>query len=348
MHRKKAFITGVAGQDGSYLSEFLLNKGYEVHGMLRRSSLETKGRISHIYEGPQKNTNFHLHYGDVSDPININSLIIKIKPDEIYNLAAQSHVRVSFDIPNYTANTDALGALNILESIRQNKLEDKCKFYQASTSELFGKVKEIPQTETTSFYPRSPYATAKLYAYWATVNYKEAYGIFGVNGILFNHESPRRGNSFVTKKIVETIRQIKSGDASCLFVGNLNAKRDWGYAPEYVEAMWLMLQQKNPIDMVIATGETHTVREFIEIAFEIAGYKILWSGQGIDEVGRCAKSKKILIKIDPYYFRPTEVDILKGDPSLAKEKLGWEAKTRFHDLVELMMNYELEQISETK
>ena len=241
-------------------------------------------------------------------------MIIKIKPDEIYNLAAQSHVRVSFDIPNYTANTDALGALNILESIRQNKLEDKCKFYQASTSELFGKVKEIPQTETTSFYPRSPYATAKLYAYWATVNYKEAYGIFGVNGILFNHESPRRGNSFVTKKIVETIRQIKSGDASCLFVGNLNAKRDWGYAPEYVEAMWLMLQQKNPIDMVIATGETHTVREFIEIAFEIAGYKILWSGQGIDEVGRCAKSKKILIKIDPYYFRPTEVDILKEIP----------------------------------
>ena len=339
--KKKAFITGVAGQDGSYLSELLLEKGYEVHGMLRRSSLEIKGRISHLYEGPKRNKNFHVHYGDVIDPININNLIIKIQPDEIYNLAAQSHVRVSFDIPYYTANTDALGTLNILESIRQNNLQEKCKFYQASTSELFGKAKEIPQTESTSFYPRSPYATAKLYAYWTTVNYKEAYGVFGVNGILFNHESPRRGNSFITKKIVETIREIKSGITPFLIVGNLNAKRDWGYAPEYVEAMWLMLQQKNPIDMVIATGETHTVREFIEIAFEIAGHKIKWCGQGVNEIGRCTKSDKILIKIDPYYFRPTEVDVLQGDSSLAKEKLGWEAKIKFKELVKIMMEHEL-------
>ena len=344
MCRKKAFITGVAGQDGSYLSEFLLEKGYEVHGMLRRSSLEIKGRISHLYEGPEKDSNFHLHYGDVTDSININNLILKIQPNEIYNLAAQSHVRVSFDIPNYTANTDALGTLNILESIRQNKLEDKCKFYQASTSELYGKTNEVPQSETTTFYPRSPYATAKLYAYWATVNYREAYGIFGTNGILFNHESPRRGNSFVTKKIVETIRQIKSGKTSCLKIGNLDAQRDWGYAPEYVEAMWLMLQQETPTDLVIATGETHTVREFIEIAFKMAGYTIEWSGTGVDEIGKCEKTGDVLIKIDPYYFRPTEVDLLLGDASLAKEKINWEAKTKFQQLVEIMMKHELDKL----
>lgn len=342
MCRKKAFITGVAGQDGSYLSEFLLEKGYEVHGMLRRSSLEIKGRISHLYEGPEKDSNFHLHYGDVTDSININNLILKIQPNEIYNLAAQSHVRVSFDIPNYTANADALGTLNILESIRQNKLEDKCKFYQASTSELYGKTHEVPQSETTSFYPRSPYATAKLYAYWATVNYREAYGIFGTNGILFNHESPRRGNSFVTKKIVESIAQIKSGRLDCLKLGNLDAQRDWGYAKEYVEAMWLMLQQDKPLDLVIATGETHSVREFIEKAFKIAGYIIYWQGSGKDEVGKCSKTNDILVSIDPYYFRPTEVELLLGDGSKAAKILGWKPKTKFNELVKIMMEFELE------
>ena len=341
MSKKKALITGVAGQDGSYLSEFLLSKGYEVHGMLRRSSLEIKGRISHLYEGKTKHPDFYVHYGDVTDPNNINHLLLTIQPDEIYNLAAQSHVRVSFEIPNYTAKTDALGTLNLLESIRQNKLEKKCKFYQASTSELFGKVKEVPQNENTPFYPRSPYATAKLYAYWATVNYREAYGIFGVNGILFNHESPRRGNSFVTKKIVESIAKIISGKINQISIGNLDAKRDWGYAPEYVEAMWLMLQKENPIDLVIATGETHTVREFMEIAFQSVGYDIKWEGEGIDEVGKCEKTGKTLVKVDPYYFRPTEVDLLLGDPSLAKKEIGWVAKTKFKDLVKIMIEAEL-------
>ena len=341
MSKKKALITGVAGQDGSYLSEFLLSKGYEVHGMLRRSSLEIKGRISHLYEGKTKHPDFYVHYGDVTDPNNVNHLLLTIQPDEIYNLAAQSHVRVSFEIPNYTAKTDALGTLNLLESIRQNKLEKKCKFYQASTSELFGKVKEVPQNENTPFYPRSPYATAKLYAYWATVNYREAYGIFGVNGILFNHESPRRGNSFVTKKIVESIAKIISGKINQISIGNLDAKRDWGYAPEYVEAMWLMLQKENPIDLVIATGETHTVREFMEIAFQSVGYDIKWEGEGIDEVGKCEKTGKTLVKVDPYYFRPTEVDLLLGDPSLAKKEIGWVAKTKFKDLVKIMIEAEL-------
>ena len=341
MSKKKALITGVAGQDGSYLSEFLLSKGYEVHGILRRSSLEIKGRISHLYEGKTKHPDFYVHYGDVTDPHNINHLLLTIQPDEIYNLAAQSHVRVSFEIPNYTAKTDALGTLNLLESIRQNKLEKKCKFYQASTSELFGKVKEVPQNENTPFYPRSPYATAKLYAYWATVNYREAYGIFGVNGILFNHESPRRGNSFVTKKIVESIAKIISGKINQISIGNLDAKRDWGYAPEYVEAMWLMLQKENPIDLVIATGETHTVREFMEIAFQSVGYDIKWEGEGIDEVGKCKKTGKTLVKVDPYYFRPTEVDLLLGDPSLAKKEIGWVAKTKFKDLVKIMIEAEL-------
>ena len=344
MYKKKALITGVAGQDGSYLSEFLLDKGYEVHGILRRSSLEIKGRISHLYDGPEKNEDFHVHYGDITDPININNIILKTQPDEIYNLAAQSHVRVSFDIPNYTAKTDALGTLTILESIKQNGLEKKTKFYQASTSELFGKVHESPQSETTPFYPRSPYATAKLYAYWATVNYREAYGIFGSNGILFNHESPRRGNSFVTKKIVQSIAKIKSGRAKSLKLGNLDAQRDWGYAKEYVEAMWLMLQQKEPSDLVIATGETHSVREFIEKAFHIAGYSIYWEGRGINEVGKCSKSDDVLVSIDPYYFRPTEVELLLGDAAKAQKVLGWKAKTKFNELVKIMMDFELEQI----
>ena len=342
---KKALITGVAGQDGSYLSEYLLEKGYEVHGMLRRSSLEIKGRISHLYEGESKNKNFHVHYGDVTDPICLNSLISKIRPDEIYNLAAQSHVRVSFDLPLYTANTDALGTLHILESIIQNNLVNKTKYYQASTSELYGKVEEIPQSEKTPFYPRSPYAIAKLYAYWLTINYREAYKIFACNGILFNHESPRRGNSFITKKIVENIASIKAKKITSFSVGNLDAKRDWGYAPEYVEAMWLMLQAKMPKDLVIASGETHSVREFIESAFLIAGYNIEWHGSGADEIGKCSKSKEILVKIDPYYFRPTEVDILHGDPSKAFKEIGWKAKTKFEQLVKTMMEHELSKIS---
>ena len=341
MSKKIALITGVAGQDGSYLSEFLLEKGYEVHGILRRSSLEIKSRIDHLYKGDTKNLNFHVHYGDVTDPLNINNIISSIKPHEIYNLAAQSHVRVSFDIPGYTAKTDALGTLNILEAIRQNKLEKTCKIYQASTSELYGKVQEIPQSETTPFYPRSPYATAKLYAYWATINYREAYGIFGSNGILFNHESPRRGNSFVTKKIVESIAKISCGTLKSFKLGNLDAKRDWGYAKEYVEAMWLMLQQVEAVDLVIATGETHTVREFVEKAFLIAGRKIYWEGSGVNEIGKCSISNDILVSIDPYYFRPTEVEILQGNPSKAKDLIGWKAKTNFNELVKIMMEYEL-------
>jgi len=338
---KKALITGVAGQDGSYLSEFLLQKGYEVHGTIRRSSLEGVSRIDHLYKGEGRNKDFYVHYGDVIDSISMNNIISKVKPDEIYHLAAQSHVRVSFDIPGYTAQTDAIGTLNILESIRQNKLTSTTKFYQASTSELFGKVTESPQSESTPFYPRSPYGTAKLYAYWATINYREAYGLFGSNGILFNHESPRRGNSFVTKKIVESIAKIKLGKTKSLKLGNLDAQRDWGYAPEYVEAMWLMLQHEEPLDIVIATGETHSVREFIEKAFEIAGYTIYWEGSGVDEVGKCANSNDVLVFIDPYYFRPTEVEILQGNPSKAEKILGWKAKTKFNELVKLMMEFEL-------
>lgn len=341
---KKALITGVAGQDGSYLSEFLLKKGYEVHGILRRSSLEMKSRVSHLYEGERKNKNFHVHYGDVTDALSINSIISKTKPDELYNLAAQSHVRVSFDLPLYTANTDALGTLNVLEAIIQNGLVNKTKYYQASTSELFGKAVETPQSERTPFYPRSPYAIAKLYAYWLTVNYREAYKLFACNGILFNHESPRRGNSFVTKKIVENIVLIKSKKLKYFKIGNLDAKRDWGYAPEYVEAMWLMLQNKTPLDLVIASGETHSVREFIEKAFSIAGFNIEWRGSGIEEEGICLKTKDVLVKIDPYYFRPTEVDLLHGDPSRANKKIGWKAKTKFDELVKIMMEHELENL----
>ena len=274
----------------------------------------------------------------------MNNIISKVNPDEIYHLAAQSHVRVSFDIPGYTAQTDAIGTLNILEAIRQNKLTNKTKFYQASTSELFGKVSESPQSESTPFYPRSPYGTAKLYAYWTTINYREAYGIFGSNGILFNHESPRRGNSFVTKKIVENIALIKAKKISYFTIGNLDAKRDWGYAPEYVEAMWLMLQSNKPQDLVIASGETHSVREFIEKAFLIAGYNIEWKGTDLEEKGICSKSKKILVKIDPYYFRPTEVDLLHGNPSKALKQIGWKAKTKFDQLVKIMMESELDKI----
>jgi len=341
---KKALITGVAGQDGSYLSEFLLEKGYEVHGTIRRSSLEGKSRVDHLYIGETKNNNFYLHYGDVTDSICMNNIISKVQPDEIYHLAAQSHVRVSFDIPGYTAQTDAIGTLNILESIKQNGLADKTKFYQASTSELYGKVKENPQNENTPFYPRSPYGTAKLYAYWTTINYREAYGIFACNGILFNHESPRRGNSFVSKKIVETVSKISQNDNTILKLGNLNAQRDWGYAPEYVEAMWKMLQLNKPVDLVISTGETHSVREFVVLAFAKIGKQIVWKGKGVDEKGFCKESNRLLVKIDPYYFRPTEVDLLKGDSTLAKEKIGWNPKVTFQSLVNLLMDFEISKL----
>jgi len=343
--RKKAFITGVTGQDGSYLAEFLLDKGYEVHGMVRRSSLEQKLRIDHLYKGIDGNEfDFHVHYGDMTDSSNIIRLLKQIQPDEVYNLAAQSHVRISFDIPEYTANADAVGSLRILEAIRILGLENKTKYYQASTSELYGKVQEIPQKETTPFYPRSPYGVAKIYSYWLTVNYREAYGIYACNGILFNHESPRRGNSFVTKKIAESVAKIKAGKLKKIRLGNLDAKRDWGYAKDYVEAMWLMLQQDTAEDFVISTGETHTVREFVEKAFEHIDIDIVWKGSGIEEVGYDKKTSQTLVTIDPYYFRPTEVDLLIGDASKAKKKLNWEAKVKFEELVDIMMDYELSRI----
>ena len=343
--RKKALITGVAGQDGSYLSEFLLDKGYEVHGIIRRSSLETKNRIDHLYQGPTKNKYFFPHYGDITDPVNINSLVASIKPDEIYNLAAQSHVRVSFDVPVYTAQTDAIGCLNILEAIKQNGLINKTKFYQASSSELFGRVNEVPQNENTPFNPLSPYPTAKLYAYWITVNYRESYGIFGSNGILFNHESPRRGNSFISKKIVESVKNIKIGISQGFKVGNIHSQRDWGYAPEYVEAMWKMLQLESPTDLVISTGETNSVKSFIDLAFSIAGYNLIWEGKDLDQKGYCSKTNKALVQIDPYYFRPNEVDILLGDSSLAKLKIGWSPEVKFKSLVQIMMEHELNNLN---
>lgn len=343
--KKVAFITGVTGQDGSYLAEFLLKKDYEVHGMVRRSSLEQKLRIDHLYKGIDNSDNdFHVHYGDMTDSSNIMRLLKQIRPDEVYNLAAQSHVRVSFDIPEYTANADAVGSLRILEAIRILGLEKKTKYYQASTSELYGKVQEVPQKETTPFYPRSPYGVAKMYSYWLTINYREAYNIYACNGILFNHESPRRGNSFVTKKITESIAKIKAGKLSKIRLGNLDAKRDWGYAPDYVEAMWLMLQRDKPRDFVIATGETHTVREFVERAFKYIEVDIEWKGEGVEEKGYNALTKKEVVSIDPYYFRPTEVDLLIGDASLAKEELNWEAKVKFEELVDIMMKYELSKI----
>ncbi|RPG62115.1 MAG: GDP-mannose 4,6-dehydratase [Flavobacteriaceae bacterium TMED238] len=339
---KKAIITGVAGQDGSYLAELLLEKGYFVWGILRRSSLEYVSRIDHLFKGESKNENFKTIFSDVTDALSINNIISRIEPDEIYNLAAQSHVRHSFDMPGYTAQTDAIGALNILESIRSNGFNSTTKFYQASTSELYGKVKEIPQSETTTFYPRSPYAAAKLYAYWLTVNYREAYGIFATNGILFNHESPRRGNSFITKKVIESVVKIKKGKQNILQIGNLDSRRDWGYAPEYVEAMWRMLQTDTPEDFVIATGEHHSVRELIECVFMHVDIEIIWKGSGKNEVGIDKKNNRILVEIDEYYFRPTEVDLLVGDASKAEKILGWKAKTKFNELVKIMVDYELQ------
>lgn len=339
---KKAFITGVTGQDGSYLAEQLLDKGYEVHGLVRRSSLEQKLRIDHLYKDPHYESRFRVHYGDVTDGSNLIRLINTIQPQEIYNLAAQSHVRVSFEVPEYTANADGLGALKILEAIRILGMEKETRFYQASTSELYGLVQEVPQSETTPFYPRSPYAAAKLYAYWITVNYREAYGMFASNGILFNHESPRRGNSFVTKKIAIAAAQIGRGEREKLFLGNLSAQRDWGYAPDYVDSMWRILNVDEPGDFVVATGETHTVREFCDLAFGYAGITLKWEGEGVDEKGIDSKTGKTIIEVDPWYFRPTEVELLIGDPSKAKSVLDWEPSVKFAELVKIMMEHELQ------
>ncbi len=344
--KKVALIFGVTGQDGSYLSEILLAKGYEVHGVKRRSSSLNTFRIDHIYQDPHDvNQRFFLHYGDVTDSCNVLRLIGEISPDEIYNLSAQSHVGISFDIPEYTAEVDALGTLRILEAIRLLGMEKKVKFYQASTSEMFGKVYEIPQKETTPFHPRSPYAVAKVFSYWATVNYREAYGLYACNGILFNHESPRRGETFVTKKITQAVVRIKYGMQDKLHLGNIDSYRDWGYAKDYCEMMWLMLQQDEPEDYVIGTGETHTVREFVEKAFHEVGIEIEWQGEGVSEIGIDKETKKIVVEIDPKYFRPAEVDYLLADPAKAKEKLGWSSKTSFDQLVKLMIESDLDDVT---
>lgn len=348
MGKKKALITGVTGQDGAYLAEFLLDKGYEVHGIKRRSSLFNTQRIDHLIDDlhdEDKNA-FFLHYGDMTDATNLIRLIQQIKPDEIYNLAAQSHVQVSFEMPEYTAQTDALGTLRLLEAIRAAELADKTRIYQASTSELYGKVQEVPQTETTPFYPRSPYGVAKLYAYWITINYREAYGMFACNGILFNHESPLRGETFVTRKITRGIARIAHGSQEALYLGNLDAKRDWGYAKEYVEVMWLILQHDEPQDWVIATGETHSVREFVECAFKEIGYEVEWRGTGAEEKGYDKKTGKLLVAIDPRYFRPTEVDLLIGDPTKAKELLGWQSRTSFDQLVKIMIDADMKEVQQ--
>lgn len=335
---KRALISGITGQDGAYLAKFLLKQGYEVHGIKRRASLFNTERIEHLYQDPhEQNVRFFLHYGDLTDSTNIIRLVQDVQPDEIYNLAAQSHVKVSFETPEYTANTDALGTLRLLEAIRILGLTEKTRYYQASTSELYGKVAEIPQRETTPFYPCSPYAAAKLYAYWITVNYREAYKMYACNGILFNHESPLRGETFVTRKITRAVARIKLGIADTLYLGNINALRDWGFAGDYVQAMWLMLQQENPDDYVVATGETHSVREFVETAFQNIGMSITWKGSGVDEVGINEATGQVVVKIDPRYFRPTEVDLLLGDSSKIKAKLGWQPQMSFQELVRVMI-----------
>jgi len=337
---KKALITGITGQDGSYLAELLLEKGYEVHGMIRRSSSFNTGRINHIYRDPHESgVRMLLHYGDLNDASSINKVLRDVRPDEIYNLGAQSHVRVSFDVPEYTGEVDALGTVRILEGIRESELNTR--FYQASSSELYGKVVETPQRETTPFYPRSPYACAKAYAFHITVNYRESYNLFACNGILFNHESPRRGETFVTRKITRAAARIKLGMQSCLYLGNLEAKRDWGFAGDYVEAMWLMLQQTEPDDFVIATGETHSVREFAEKVFARLGMPLEWRGKGAHEKGIDAGTGNIIIEVDPKYFRPAEVDLLLGDPAKAKRMLGWQTKIGFDSLVEMMTDADL-------
>lgn len=337
---KTALIFGITGQDGAYLAELLLQKGYEVHGVKRRSSSFNTQRINHLYHDPHVFGNsFILHYGDLSDSMCIAKLINDILPDEIYNLGAQSHVRVSFDIPEYTADIDALGTLRILEAIKN--CPHKIKFYQASSSEMFGKVQEIPQSENTPFYPRSPYGCAKVFSYWITINYREAYDMFTCNGILFNHESPIRGETFVTRKITRIVAKVATGKSEVLYLGNLDAKRDWGYAKDYVEAMWLMLQQDQPDDYVIATGKTYSVREFVELAYKEVGIEIEWKGHELEEVGINKNTGDILVAIDPIYFRPTEVDLLIGDPTHAKEALGWEPKTSLQDLVKIMVSYDV-------
>ena len=340
--KKTALITGVTGQDGSYLVQLLLEKGYTVHGIKRRSSSFNTQRIDHLYKDPHDpDSHFRLHYGDLTDSTNLIRLVVEIEPDEIYNLAAQSHVKVSFDTPEYTANTDGLGTLRLLEAIRLLGLEEKTRFYQASTSELFGMVRQTPQRETTPFYPRSPYAVAKLYAYWITVNYREAYGMHASNGILFNHESPVRGETFVTRKITRAAARIKYGLEPKLYLGNLDAKRDWGHAKDYVEGMWRILQQPEPDDYVLATGRTTTIRDFVTMAFRYAGFEMEWRGNGLEEKGIDSATGKILVEVDPVYFRPTEVDLLLGDASKAREKLGWVPQHSLEELVHEMMEHDL-------
>jgi len=346
---KKALITGVTGQDGAYLARLLLAKGYEVHGIKRRASSFNTSRVDDIYIDPHNpDPKFFLHYGDLTDSLNVLRLLQDIKPDEIYNLAAQSHVQVSFETPEYTANVDAMGTLRILEAIRTLGLTDHTRFYQASTSELYGKVMETPQSETTPFYPRSPYAAAKLYAYWICVNYREAYGMFASNGILFNHESPMRGETFVTQKIAMAVANIETGRQDRLYLGNLDAKRDWGHAKEYVEGMWRILQHQTSDDFVLATGRTETVRRFVELAFAEVGRAIAWEGHGVDEIGRDAKSGDVLVQIDPKYFRPTEVDLLIGNPAKAKDLLGWEARIGLEELVSEMVSVALHNAKQPK
>jgi GDPmannose 4,6-dehydratase len=347
MQKKRAFITGITGQDGSYLADLLLEKGYEVHGLVRRASTFNTQRIDHLYKDIHDGeVKLFLHFGDLTDSCNLNRLLEKIAPDEIYNLGAQSHVRVSFDVPEYTSDVDAMGTLRILDAIKETEVNTR--FYQASTSELYGNSKEIPQNEETAFYPRSPYAVAKLYSYWITRNYREAYGLHASNGILFNHESPRRGETFVTRKITMAVAKIVNGLQSCLYIGNLNAKRDWGYAPDYIKLMWMILQQERPDDYVAATGEAHSVREFIEAAFSFVGISLAWKGDGVDEIGYDKKNNKILVRIDPRYFRPTEVDFLLGNSQKAREKLGWKPSVNFEQLVEIMVRADLDLLKKTR
>jgi len=341
---KKAFITGVTGQDGSYLSELLLEKGYEVHGLVRRSSFFNRGRIEDIRQKTKTSGQFQLHYGDMTDSSSLNKLIAMIQPDEVYNLAAQSHVAVSFATPDYTAQVDGMGTLRILDAINSMGLKNKTRFYQASTSELYGQVMETPQKETTPFYPRSPYGVAKLYAHWITINYREAYDLFACSGILFNHESPRRGENFVTRKITMTLAQILQGKMEKLSLGNMDAKRDWGYAKDYVEGMWMMLQQDKPEDYVLATGEQQTVREFVNLAFGFCGIELDWQGSGVEEKGVDKATGKILVEVNPKYFRPAEVETLLGDCTKAKTQLGWAPKTPFKDLVEMMIEHDLKLV----
>ncbi|AXO80778.1 GDP-mannose 4,6-dehydratase [Olleya aquimaris] len=348
MQQKKALITGITGQDGSFLAELLIEKGYEVHGVIRRSSSFNTERIEHLYideliRDLHSNRKITLHYGDMTDTSNLIRLVKQIEPDEIYNLAAQSHVKVSFDLPEYTAKTDALGTLSLLEAVRICELEKKTRIYQASTSELYGKVQEIPQKETTPFYPRSPYGVAKMYAYWITKNYRESYGMYAVNGILFNHESERRGETFVTRKITLAASRIAEGTQDKLYLGNLDSLRDWGYAKDYVECMWLMLQHPEPEDFVIATGKQYSIRHFSELSFKEVGIDIIWEGKGVEEIGKCKKTGKVLIEVDPKYFRPAEVETLLGDPSKANKLLGWNSsKTPIEELVKIMIKHDLQ------